>query len=169
MECEEFTAVGSNYLDSFDCKKVEVIDEYFTCRERERLSNSMFSFFCFPKGLKVRLIPCCALKGANRLGWCGDNSDKYELLQFTNELGSTVHGLSITTNEMLYLRNLEKFRKLRNQRRLARLVSRLWRRFAKNEKNADSIVSKVFLKIVLSFFCKTNSIQGYWKVRKKMS
>jgi len=78
MKCEDFDPIGSNYLGSFISHQIEVVDEYFN--SDKRLSNEMFSSFCFPNGIEIRLIPCCALEGAERLGWCGGSSDKYEML-----------------------------------------------------------------------------------------
>ena len=35
--------------------------------------------FCFPHGLKIRIIPRYAVDGAKRLGWLGDEADEYQL------------------------------------------------------------------------------------------
>ena len=74
MECKDFTSSESNYLGCFTNKKIEVVDESFT--SNTKLSNSMFSFYRFP---------------TRRLGWCGNNSDKFlnkPLVQFLKNLSA---------------------------------------------------------------------------------
>jgi len=129
MQCEDFDAIGSNYLDSFVSKQIEIVDEYFT--SDKRLSSEMFSSFCFPNGIKVRLIPFRALQGAKRLGWFDGSSDEYGVLSFTNEWGSSVHAVTITTKKVLHLPNQENLKRKREERRSARLISRAWHRYAK--------------------------------------
>jgi len=136
MGCDDLTQIGSNYLDSFASHHIDVVDEYFTSTTPDnRLPNKMFSLFCFPKGIKVRLIPRCALEGAERLGLCDGSSDKYEILRFTDESGSTIHGLSITTQEVVSIPNLEKLKQRREERRSARLLARVWREYVFRKAN----------------------------------
>ena len=37
------------------------------------------STFCFPHGLSIRIIPKCAIEGANNLGWFGRKADRFQL------------------------------------------------------------------------------------------
>lgn len=43
------------------------------------INTEALAAFCFPNGLKVRLIPRCAMEGAKRLGWLGVKGDTYQL------------------------------------------------------------------------------------------
>ena len=71
---------GLRYLDSFAIQAVDMIDKFPNSRtEADALEPEALSAFCFPNGIKVRLIPRAAMKGAKRIGFVGKESDEYQL------------------------------------------------------------------------------------------
>ena len=46
--------------------------------EKSAEIETLFSS-CFPDGLYFRIIPRCAIEGAERLGWIGRKSDRYQI------------------------------------------------------------------------------------------
>jgi len=127
-ECIDMTLEGPNYLDPFYAKPIVVLDEYPKVK-MEKDANLMFTSFCFPNGCSVRLIPVCALEGAKRLGWAGDNY-KYQVQRLTDESGTITHGVSITISEIIPVNiSLEKLKTLREERKATRTLVRHWRRY----------------------------------------
>jgi hypothetical protein len=71
---------GLRYLDPFAIQAVDMIDKFPNSRtEADALEPEALSAFCFPNGIKVRLIPKAAMKGAQRIGLVGKESDEYQL------------------------------------------------------------------------------------------
>ena len=77
----ELRGGGHRFLDPFITKKVDLIDQYPTDNglSESDIDAEALAAFCFPNGLRVRLIPRCAKEGAKRLGWLGENGDNYQL------------------------------------------------------------------------------------------
>ena len=69
------------YLDPFICKSINVVDRYPQVSLIDNvLTPEEVTSFCFPSGVKLRLIPKCALeKGGNIMGLVGNQLDKYQL------------------------------------------------------------------------------------------
>ena len=68
------------FIDPFFCKAMNVVDRYpqITSIGDNELTPEEVASICFPSGIKMKLIPRCALdKGAKRL--IGDESDRYHL------------------------------------------------------------------------------------------
>uniref|UniRef100_A0A7S4J9G5 cGMP-dependent protein kinase n=1 Tax=Odontella aurita TaxID=265563 RepID=A0A7S4J9G5_9STRA len=135
---ESIDQAGPRYLDQFSVKSIDLLDQFptsFSASEVEALEPEALSAFCFPNGLKIRLLPRCALQGAKRLGWFGKDSDLYQLHGFTDVSGTLSHGVSITTLELLPAVNQHTARliavlvSLRQKRRAAGVISRLWRQY----------------------------------------
>ena len=71
---------GLRYLDPIAIQAVDMIDKFPNSRtEADALEPEALSAFCFPNGIKVRLIPRAAMKGAKRIGFVGKESDEYQL------------------------------------------------------------------------------------------
>jgi len=71
-----------NYLDPFSCKSINVVDRY--PRVSSIIDNVLapedVASFCFPSGVRLKLIPRCTLeKGAERIGVVGEKGDRYQL------------------------------------------------------------------------------------------
>jgi hypothetical protein len=77
-ECD-LRACGYRFLDPFVTKKVELIDRYPVGILESDINTEALAAFCFPNGLRVRLIPRCVREGAKRLGWLEENGDTYQL------------------------------------------------------------------------------------------
>ena len=77
----ELRGGGHRFLDPFITKKVDLIYQYPTDNglSESDIDAEALAAFCFPNGLRVRLIPRCAKEGAKRLGWLGENGDNYQL------------------------------------------------------------------------------------------
>merc|ERR1712176_603725 len=125
-ESESISTIGSNFLDPFCFKSIDVIDEY-SFSTNNGISNDTISSFCFPKGLKVRLIPRCVLENAKKLGWVGEGGDTYQILVFTNAFGEKCHGLSII---------------IREQRRAIRVLSDFWLKYRQNLTSRNQVLLK---------------------------
>ena len=72
---------GGHDLDFVTCK-ASLIDQYPSSKEghHHTLENpDAMSTFCFPKGVKLRILPRCAIDGAVRLGWLGEKSLRYQI------------------------------------------------------------------------------------------
>lgn len=70
---------GHRFLDPFVTKKVDLIDQFPSGSSDSDIDAEALAAFCFPNGLRVRIIPRCAEEGAKRLGWMGENGDTYQL------------------------------------------------------------------------------------------
>lgn len=80
-ECEgDIVSEGLRYLDPFAVQAVDMIDKFpNSTSEADALEPEALSAFCFPNGIKVRLMPRVAMKGAQRIGLVGKQSDEYQL------------------------------------------------------------------------------------------
>ena len=80
-ECEgDIVSEGLRYLDPFAIQAVDMIDKFpNSSSEADALEPEALSAFCFPNGIKVRLMPRAAMKGAQRIGLVGKESDEYQL------------------------------------------------------------------------------------------
>lgn len=70
------------YLDPFIVENVECLDQFplpDPGSNDDSLAPDALSPFCFPNGLRVRIVPRSALAGAERLGWLGTRGDCYQL------------------------------------------------------------------------------------------
>mmetsp|Transcript_34190 Transcript_34190/g.58052 ORF Transcript_34190/g.58052 Transcript_34190/m.58052 type:complete len:336 (-) Transcript_34190:1497-2504(-) len=95
----ELRDCGYRFLDPFITKKVDLIDQFPSGLSESDIDAEALAAFCFPNGLRIRLIPRCAEEGAKRLGWIGENGDSYQLQGFTDVAGSLSHGCAITIKE----------------------------------------------------------------------
>ncbi len=75
----DLRACGYRYLDPFVTKKIDVLDRFPQGASESDINTEALAAFCFPNGLKIRLIPRCAIEGAKRLGWLGVKGDSYQL------------------------------------------------------------------------------------------
>jgi hypothetical protein len=75
----DLRACGYRYLDPFVTKKIDVLDRFPQGFSESDINTEALAAFCFPNGLKIRLIPRCAMEGAKRLGWFGVKGDTYQL------------------------------------------------------------------------------------------
>jgi len=92
------------YLDPFIVESVECLDQFplpDPGSNDDSLAPDALSPFCFPNGLRVRMVPRSALAGVDKLGWLGTRGDCYQLHVFTDEAGNLSHGVAITTREVL--------------------------------------------------------------------
>ena len=78
-ETPEFRVGGCRFLDPFATKNVDLIDQFPSESSDTDIDAEALAAFCFPNGLRIRIIPRCAEKGARKLGWLGKNSDGYQL------------------------------------------------------------------------------------------
>lgn len=70
---------GTRFLDPFITKKIDLIDQYPSGLSEADIDAEALAAFCFPNGLRIRLIPRCAEEGARRLGWLGELGDSYQM------------------------------------------------------------------------------------------
>lgn len=70
---------GDRFLDPFITKNVALINQFPSELTKSSIDADALAAFCFPNGLKIRLIPRCAAEGARRLGWLGESGDNYQL------------------------------------------------------------------------------------------
>ena len=79
-----FIHEGARYLDSFFLDTADLLDDYpkkdVDGGNESDLDSMALSTFCFPDGLKVRVVPRAAMEGAKRLGWTGRKADRSHLL-----------------------------------------------------------------------------------------
>ena len=71
-----------SYLDPFHCKSIHVMNRYpqISSMLDNVLKPEEVTSFCFPSGVKMRLIPRCTLEaGAKKIGWVGEKDDKYQI------------------------------------------------------------------------------------------
>jgi serine/threonine protein kinase len=126
----ESRGFGHRFLDPFVTKKFELIDQYASGISKTDIDAEALAAFCFPNGLRIRLVPRCAIEGAKRLGWLGENSDSYQIQGFTDVAGSLSHGCAITIKEELKTNDARAvslaISLYRNMRRSARVVGRWW-------------------------------------------
>jgi hypothetical protein len=121
---------GSRFLDPFVTKRIDLIDQFPKALSESDIDGEALAAFCFPNGLRIRLLPRCAADGARRLGWLGEHGDMYQLQgvstvgfflswsyafvvdtnfltfsllssKFTDVAGSLSHGIAITVREEL--------------------------------------------------------------------
>ena len=83
-DIDRFIHEGPRYLDSFFLDTADLLDEYpqkdVDGGNDVDLDPMALSTFCFPDGLKVRVVPRAAMEGAKRLGWTGREADRSHLL-----------------------------------------------------------------------------------------
>ena len=83
-DMDRFIHEGPRYLDSFFLDTADLLDEYpkkdVDGGNEADLDPMALSTFCFPDGLKVRVVPRAAMEGAKRLGWTGRKADRSHLL-----------------------------------------------------------------------------------------
>lgn len=79
--------VGYRFLDPFCFKVAEVMDIFPRKEENEEAKNegntfdlAVLSPFCFPNGVRHRLVPRSAFDSAKRLGWIDTSNDKFNSL-----------------------------------------------------------------------------------------
>jgi len=123
---------GYRFLDPFVTKKVDLVDQFPSGLSESDIDAEALAAFCFPNGLRVRLIPRCAEEGAKRLGWIGENGDSYQLQGFTDVAGSLSHGCAVTIREELSHSNASIVSSIisvhRERRRSATMIARWWRK-----------------------------------------
>ena len=60
------------------CMSADICDQ-FPMIDKDLFTREALNAFCFPEGLKMRIIPRCALDNAARLGYTGKKSDRYQI------------------------------------------------------------------------------------------
>ena len=60
------------------CLSADICDQ-FPMVDKDAFTREALNAFCFPEGLKMRIIPRCALENAKRLGYLGEKSDRYQV------------------------------------------------------------------------------------------
>ena len=78
-ELPDYGRNGSRFLDPFVTKRTDLIDQFPKALSESDIDGEALAAFCFPNGLRIRLIPRCASEGARRLGWLGEKGDNYQL------------------------------------------------------------------------------------------
>jgi hypothetical protein len=78
-EPPDYARNGSHFLDPFTTKRIDLIDQFPKALSESDIDNDALAAFCFPNGLRIRLVPRCAAEGARRLGWLGEHGDAYQL------------------------------------------------------------------------------------------
>lgn len=107
-ECEsDVVSEGSRYLDPFAVQAVDMIDKFPNSRtEADALEPEALSAFCFPNGIKIRLMPRAAMKGAQRIGLVGKESDEYQL-HGVSQVCVVIVLFSVKVSHPLYLFHVE--------------------------------------------------------------
>jgi hypothetical protein len=103
---EKVLDAGLSFLDPFIVKSAQVIDQFplVNAAKGGILSSEALSTFCVPNGILVRLIPRCAVEGAKRLGWYGENSERYQLHSVSMKVSDLYQrGLNVLINIEYYL------------------------------------------------------------------
>ena len=82
---DQFLDEGHRYLDSLFLDTAELLDEFPQVepggkRPSEALDPVVLSRFCFPNGLRIRVVPRVAMEGAKQMGWTGINADSCHML-----------------------------------------------------------------------------------------
>ena len=78
-EPPDYSRNGSRFLDPFVTKRIDLIDQFPKALSEFDIDGEALAAFCFPNGLRIRLVPRCAADGARRLGWLGERGDMYQL------------------------------------------------------------------------------------------
>ena len=144
---------GDRFLDPFVTKKSNLIDQFPGELSESDIDADALAAFCFPNGIRLRLVPRRAIDGARRLGWLGPRGDSYQLQGFTDVAGSLTHGCAITIREELEHEMAREVTHVmcrhRERRRGALLILRWWRRHArpsrslsKNSRSARSVLAR---------------------------
>lgn len=141
-EKSELRGCGHRFLDPFITKRVDLIDQFPSGLSESDIDAEALAAFCFPNGLRIRLIPRCAEEGAKRLGWLGESGDSYQLQGFTDVAGSLSHGCAVTIREELTHSDASKVTSLislcREKRRSAVLIARWWRKQIRRPERSQS-------------------------------
>ncbi|KAL7540936.1 hypothetical protein ACHAXR_010487 [Thalassiosira sp. AJA248-18] len=66
-ENSELRDCGHCFLDPFITKKVHLVDQFPSGLSESDIDAEALAAFCFPNGLRIRLVPRCAEEGAKRL------------------------------------------------------------------------------------------------------
>eukprot|EP00591_Stephanopyxis_turris_P004568 CAMPEP_0195526762 /NCGR_PEP_ID=MMETSP0794_2-20130614/28042_1 /TAXON_ID=515487 /ORGANISM="Stephanopyxis turris, Strain CCMP 815" /LENGTH=579 /DNA_ID=CAMNT_0040657531 /DNA_START=218 /DNA_END=1954 /DNA_ORIENTATION=+ len=136
-DLEDIIDKGTKYFDPFVVKSAHLIDQFPSHVPQSAdndLSPDALSVFCFPDGLKVRIIPRCAVEGAKKLGWLGKKADSFQLHVFTSASGELIRGIAITTKEELFDLDqstsdfIAKLKLRRQKRKATNMISGWWRK-----------------------------------------
>ncbi|KAL9183930.1 hypothetical protein ACHAXT_002016 [Thalassiosira profunda] len=131
-EKAELRACGNRFLDPFVTKQIGLVDQYPTGASESDIDAEALGAFCFPNGLRIRLVPRCAKEGARRLGWLGAGGDSYQLQGFTDVAGSLSHGCAITIKDEVTGKDAQALSSLislqRERRNSASRLAKWWRR-----------------------------------------
>ncbi|KAL7554470.1 hypothetical protein ACHAWF_017925 [Thalassiosira exigua] len=131
-EKSEVRDCGQRFLDPFVTKKIGLDDQFPTALSESDIDAQALAAFCFPNGLRIRLVPRAAEEGAKKLGWLGENGDSYQLQGFTDVAGSLSHGCAITIREEVTHTDSSKFSSVitfhRRRRLSATAIVRWWRK-----------------------------------------
>jgi len=134
-EPPDYSRNGSRFLDPFVTKRIDLIDQFPKDSSESDIDGEALAAFCFPNGLRIRLVPRCAADGARRKGWLGEQGDMYQLQGFTDVAGSLSHGIAITVREELTDSDASKISsviELQRERRKAAVMIARWYRIQFN-------------------------------------
>ena len=101
-DVDRFIHEGPRYLDSFFLDTADILDEFPKKTDdgdnEADIDPMAVSTFCFPDGLRVRVVPRAAMEGAKRLGWTGHKADRSHFLVVSvSFLGQCTYFLIFTT------------------------------------------------------------------------
>jgi len=137
---------GNRFLDPFVTKRFELLDQYASEHSSSDLDSEALAAFCFPNGLRLRIIPRCAIAGASRLGWLGETGDRYQIQGFTDVGGTLSHGCAITIREVINSSDAPEITSIlhhqRKLRRSARFVAEWWIKRKRHHSLQPSFVKK---------------------------
>ena len=75
-----FVDDGPRALDAFLLNDIDFMDIYPEHASRDSINPKALSRFCFPDGLRIRIIPRVAMPGAMKKGWAGVGGDRCHVL-----------------------------------------------------------------------------------------
>ena len=69
---------GKYNLSAMTCMSANICDQ-FPMIDKDSFTREALNAFCFPEGLKLRIIPKCLFENAEKLGYLGKKSDRYQI------------------------------------------------------------------------------------------
>jgi len=113
-DVDRFIHEGPRYLDSFFLDTADLLDEFpkkGDDGDKEADIDPMaLSTFCFPDGLRVRVVPRAAMEGAKRLGWTGRKADRSHFLVVSAISSWPMHLISLHHGLLIVMSRIESNR-----------------------------------------------------------
>lgn len=76
----KFPTDGPRHLDAYCLDEADFMDIFPQEESHDCINPQALSKFCFPNGLRIRIIPRVAMPGAMRLKWAGVGADSCHIL-----------------------------------------------------------------------------------------